>query len=758
MRGLLALVALGVFVGVVGLMGRIEPEARPVPVPVATPSRPEPFKPSRHAQALSGMHAIRDLDDSGFMAVWRFYTLKPDPFDPRTSGATWVGAGYRGVEILRRELEELRTPIDRLEQTLQIVRLFLYEGDAPKARLWLAKARSMTEPKDSPVHHKHDSVLMLQAITALRIGETQNCVQMNCQSSCILPIDKAAVHGKPAGSVEAVGHLKEYLKFKPDSVGAKWLLNIALMTLGQYPEDVPKEHLIPPATFTSKVSIGKFTNVARRLGVDRMDLSGSAVMDDFDNDGLLDIAQCCFAPDATVALWRNKGDGTFEDLSKPSKLEGETSGGGFRMCQTDYNNDGWLDLYISRSAYGGEVSQSLVRNNRDGTFTDVTRAAKLHYPINSLFGCWADYDNDGWLDLWVGSHTDSDRGRLYRNLRDGTFQECALKAGVYNKHTINKGGAWGDFDRDGWPDLYLSNWPDTPKLYRNNRDGTFSDVLPQVGIDGPRHGFSTFWFDYDNDGWSDLFCAVYEGDLDEAVKSLMGKPHGVEDLRIWRNVEGKRFEDATERLGMKIAPICMGSNFLDADNDGFLDLYLGTGAPPYSMLLPNRLFKNMDGKRFEDITFSSGTGHLQKGHGISCGDWNRDGQTDIFAQMGGAVPGDPFGDALFHNPGHPENHWLTVKLVGVKTNRPAILARIVVTAGGRKIYRTVDPGSSFGCNGLTQTIGIGPATKIDAVEIIWPTTRTTQRFENVACDQAIQITEFEKDYKKLGWTKVPFKL
>src|SRR5580704_8857241 len=179
-------------------------------------------------------------------------------------------------------------------------------------------------------------------------------------------------------------------------------------------------------------------------------------------------------------------------------------------------------------------------------------------------------------------------------------------------------------------------------------------------------------------------------------------------------------------------------------------MYLGTGEPPLSSLVPNRMFRNLGGKRFVEITGSSGTGHLQKGHGVACGDWDRDGNVDIAIELGGAVPGDQYHNVLFQNPGQGNNS-LTVKLIGKKTNRAAIGARIkVVTAGDHPltVYRTVCSGSSFGANPLEQLIGIGKAERIAELEIFWPTSREKQIFRDVSVNQAIEITEFAKDYKK----------
>jgi hypothetical protein len=169
------------------------------------------------------------------------------------------------------------------------------------------------------------------------------------------------------------------------------------------------------------------------------------------------------------------------------------------------------------------------------------------------------------------------------------------------------------------------------------------------------------------------------------------------------------------------------------------------------------MFKNLGGKRFADITATSGTGHLQKGHGVACGDWDRDGNVDLFMVLGGATPGDRFHNALFQNPGH-DNNWLTVKLIGKKTNRAAIGARIkVITAADDPltVHRHVTSGSSFGANPLQQTIGLAKAKSVATLEIFWPTSQTTQVFHDVAVNQAIEITEFAVDYRKLNWTRVP---
>jgi hypothetical protein len=209
----------------------------------------------------------------------------------------------------------------------------------------------------------------------------------------------------------------------------------------------------------------------------------------------------------------------------------------------------------------------------------------------------------------------------------------------------------------------------------------------------------------------------------------------------------------TAAVGLDRVVLPMGCNFGDIDNDGYLDMYLGTGRPSYLYLMPNVLFRNDGGRRFEDITAATGTGHLQKGHGVAFADWDRDGDADIFLEAGGAVPGDRAHNVLFQNPGYG-NHWLTVKLVGTRTNRAALGAKIRLdlpsTAGSvASRYRIITTGSSFGGNPLACTIGLGRATMIQTLEVSWPTSGTRQSFHGLPTDRAIEITEGQPDFRVL---------
>jgi hypothetical protein len=300
------------------------------------------------------------------------------------------------------------------------------------------------------------------------------------------------------------------------------------------------------------------------------------------------------------------------------------------------------------------------------------------------------------------------------------------------------------------------------RLYRNKGDGTFEDVAPELGLDQPIYGFACWFWDFDNDGRLDIYVNNFEGSL---MSTVLGY-YGMEPVnkrpgrpRLFRNLGADGFREVSARVGLDAPAVSMGANFGDIDNDGFLDIYLGTGSPHYSMLIPNIMYKNVDGKRFEDVTSSSDTGHLQKGHGISFADYDNDGDLDLFAELGGAVPGDRAHNALFQNPGHGR-HWLKVKLVGTKTNRAAFGARIRAEIAGpsgkmRSIYRQVGCGSSFGGNTLVESLGLSEATKVQSLTITWPTSRTSQVFRDVQADQAIEITEGATDYRKLAYATQP---
>lgn len=607
-------------------------------------------------------------------------------------------------------------------------------------------------------------------IAYLRRGEVQHCIQMHNSERCIFPIKNRGKWTKIESAQKAIEYFEAYLKDNPNAVDVRWLLNISFMTVGNYPDGVPEDQLISPEVFASRVASPRFRDIAMDLGVATFNGAGGAIMDDFDNDGFLDIITSSIFPCEPLRYFHNNGDGTFSDWSAKAGLNDQL--GGLNIVQADYNNDGLLDILVLRGAWMGpkygRQRNSLLRQNPDGTFTDVTIEAGLGnmaYPCQAA--AWADFDNDGDLDLYIGN--ENFPSELFLNKGDGTFTDIAKEAGVTNDG-MTKGVAWGDYDNDGDPDLYVSNLGQPNKLYRNNGDGTFVNVAKELGVaitdidtlfsgltelDEYNPGFRknlTFvcWFwDINNDGWLDLYVGGYSASLKNVAADYLGEPTRGARLKIYLNDGKGKFVDATVKMGIAHVRLPMGANYGDIDNDGFLDFYLGTGQPRYEYLVPNVLYRNIEGKRFEDVTTAAGVGHLQKGHGIAFGDLDNDGDQDIFEQMGGFFPADAFYDALFENLGN-SNHWITIILKGVQTNRFAIGATIKLTlntpSGTRYIFNTVSSGGSFGGSSLQQEIGLGNATGIKELEIYWPASKTHQIFKNVKMDQFIEITEGAKDF------------
>ena len=696
------------------------------------------------------------IDTSGFSRLTGLVKAWPRDASLADIAKCWDHAGRRVAREIDDDEAAGRIPeSQRIPVLLTKATMLLSEGEPAAAYQVALKARALAEADSlSSVRHL-STVIYVQGVASLRRGETENCIMCRGESSCILPISPAARHTKPDGSRMAIRHFTEYLGRFPEDLEIRWLLNLAHMTLGEYPERVDPRYLVPLDRFThSEFDIGRFRDVGERAGVNRFNQAGGAAMEDFDNDGLLDLAVTAIDPTQAMTFYRNKGDGTFEDRTESAGVADQL--GGLYCVQADYNNDGHMDLYIPRGAWlKVPMRPTLLRNKGDGSFADVTKEAGLLDPVNSNSASWADYDNDGWVDLFVCC--EAQPNRLSHNKGDGTFEQVAAEAGVDGAdRTSCKGSAWLDYDNDGDPDLFLNYLNGLAGFFRNDGKGVFTEVSLDLGIDGPSSGFSCWAWDYDNDGRLDLWATCYDRTVADVVKGLMGQPHGRASNRLFRNEKGGRFVDVTKEAGLDMVFSTMGSNFADFDNDGFLDMYLATGDPNLGTLVPSRMFKNVAGRRFAEITASSGTGHLQKGHAVACGDWDRDGDVDLFSDLGGAVNGDKYHNVLFENPGQGR-HSLTVKLVGMKTNRAALGARIKVVSAGdapATVHRHISSGSSFGANTLQQTIGLADATRVATLEVQWPTSGTTQVFHDIAADQAIEITEFAQEYRKLDWTPI----
>ena len=714
--------------------------------PVAHQTRPQPASTLRMIERLN---RIRETTD-----------LVTDPY-----------RNAERAELLRALIQTATNRTMVLQFSLLYANELLKSGNAEAA----LKAFESLQQKAVEAGVKVDAlgeaeIRMDKAAAWMRLGEQQNCVANHNAQSCLFPLEPAAYHKLPGGSRGAIGLLNEQLQQFPDDLSARWLLNLAHMTLGEYPDRVPAKWLIPPKVFESERAFPRFRDVAGELGVDVNGISGGCILDDFDGDGLIDIVTSSRGATGTLHYFHNDGDGHFSDRTAEAGLA--ELRGGLNIQQTDYNNDGRLDIWVLRGGWmakAGHIPPSLLKNNGDGTFTDVTEQAGLLSARPTQTSVWFDYDGDGWLDVFVGHETsdpnDPNPCELYHNNHDGTFTECAAGCGLKIERWV-KGVAAADYDNDGRPDLYISCLDGESLLYHNDgRDASgqwkFSNVTHRAGIKASRT-FPVWFFDYDNDGWEDIFVSGYGvKSVGDIAADYLGLPNRGALPALYHNNHDGTFTDVTAAAHLNHVFLTMGCNFGDLDNDGWLDFYLGTGGPDFTMLVPNRMFHNRDGKVFEDVTTAGGFGHLQKGHGVGFADLDNDGNQDIYEVMGGTFEGDTAFNVLYLNPGST-NHWLKLKLEGTKANRVAIGARIHLTvktpAGPRHIYRTVGSGGSFGCSPLRQEIGLGDAAEISSVEIRWPGSGTRQVLTGLQRDHAYAIREGDAQASLLDLKRITFDL
>ena len=490
---------------------------------------------------------------------------------------------------------------------------------------------------------------------------------------------------------DAVAALRE----NPANHQARYWLWLAAQKLGGYPSSVPEEFRMEVRAGRHPSSV-QFEDVARKIGLDKTSGGRGTAVFDYNGDGYLDVV--ISSGNAGCSLYRNNGDGTFTDVTVGSGLEDCVNT--FSICVGDYNNDGWDDLYITRLGFFPGESV-LYRNNGDGTFTDVTKDAGLQAWGPVFTAEWVDYDCDGNLDLFVPNNQGRlfDRkipDRLFHNNGDGTFTDVAEKAGLVSE-SPSIACAWGDYDNDGFPDLFLSSGLGRSQLFHNNGDGTFTDVSDAAGVDQISLGSVSFWCDYDNDGWLDLVQTIWSpGEM--VLDTLMlgeGPPDG-EPMRIYHNNRNGTFTLKNRELGIDGCWGTMSGNAGDFNNDGHIDFLLGNGGPPMSQTEPAVILE-ADGKgKFNNVTFSAGLPFTGKGHGANLADLAGDGRLCLIVATGGSYPGDLLTTSVFRPTTLPGNY-LNVRLVGAKSNRNAIGARLKLETGGRSQYRLVSGGSGFGC-------------------------------------------------------------
>ena len=407
----------------------------------------------------------------------------------------------------------------------------------------------------------------------------------------------------------------------------------------------------------------EYEEISARIGLDKTSGGRGIAVFDYDNDGRLDVAIAC--AHGGLSLYRNNGDGTFTDVSIDSGLYRGTNG--FGIAAGDYENSGYPGLAVCRAGFFGGMVE-LWRNNGDGTFTDVSVASGVSCWGPSFTCSWCDYDCDGRLDLFVctnigGLFDRREPHKLFHNNGDGTFTEVAAQAGIVSRWPAI-GHSWGDYDNDGYPDLFLSNAIGEPQLFHNNGDGTFTDVSAQAG---PRVA---------GDG---VQCAILRYRQRRLARHRSSTPGARTATRSIpcrparpRRTATPRASTATtatahlpssaRELGLTECWGSMSGNAADLNNDGYLDLALGNGGPLMDRVEPLVIYEN-DGERFRNVTFSAGLPPTGKGHGINCADLFGDGRQIILSATGGAFPGDLLTMSVFAPKRRPGNY-LAVLLTG----------------------------------------------------------------------------------------------
>ena len=540
---------------------------------------------------------------------------------------------------------------------------------------------------------------------------------------------------------------------------------------------------LPHVVVAQEDEFTTFVDVAQTLGVTLLNINGDNDKDyiievngngasffDYDNDDDADLLIANGSTlenrpsggDPMVALYANDG-GRFVDVTESSGLVNR--GWGVGVCIADYDNDGNRDVYVT--AFGPNV---LFKNNGDGTFTDVTARSLTgdsHWSTNCAF---ADYDRDGDVDLYVANYLAFDRDKiprrgesdickfmgadvmcgplglagepdtLYQNNGDGTFTDVTREAGIEDPDYYGFGVAFTDFDNDGWPDIYVANDSVPNLMFQNNGDGTFSEIglvsgtaLNEQGSE--QSGMGVAAGDYDGNGLLDIFVTNFSHDTNT----------------LYQNLGGMLFIDSSLQAGLaevSLPYLGWGTSFVDLDNDGFLDIFVANGhvypeidglEVGTNFLQRKEIYRNQGDGTFDEVGTLIG-GDIALGRstrGLAFSDFDNDGDLDAIAININDRPN------LYRNDAANPNHWVSLRLEGVESNRDAIGARIEIDAGGRTQTATIQSGGSYlSHNDLRAHFGIGTATQIDRIRIDWPNGQT-EELNDIEADQFVTIREGE---------------
>ena len=486
----------------------------------------------------------------------------------------------------------------------------------------------------------------------------------------------------------------------------------------------------------------RLVDAALQAGVERRDLGRGSAWADYDGDGDLDLFT--MGSFSGLALYRNDG----KDFSEHAEEAGLVGKAGMGCLFGDFDNDGDPDLYIVRDGWYGASPNSLYRNEGNGTFADIGSTSGVADEGSGFTTCWGDLDNDGNLDLVVtnGVTGDGTPNRLYLGDGQGQFKDVGEEAGIRPGRSI--GSALGDYDNDGDLDLYVANFSGINTFYRNDGelnddDVVFTDVTQKTRTQLPVGGYFTFFFDFDNDGDLDLFCSELS-DYTAVVYSEVNGRTRLDRNRpsLYRNEADGTFADVTYRTGLGRSFGTTGVHYGDFNNDGYPDIYLGNGGEEMTRFEADVLLLNIRGERFVDIAPQIGLEQMGKGHGVSFADYDGDGDQDIYVPVGGMFPGDIWANRLYRNDS-PQRSRLTLHLIGERSNRDGIGARVRVRAGGKDRHALVSSGGGGGGdNSLQLELGLGEAETVEELEIRWPSGQV-DLWEDLEVNQYLTVREGE---------------
>ncbi len=617
-----------------------------------------------------------------------------------------------------------------------------------------------------PYSNEESAALFLMGNTMARRGDFPEAVSYYKQSLLrdLTPDQRGQTLRELGASYYRMGNYAaagrnfyEAMQNRMNSVD-EWLFRVTMDRLPGTPPAIPANMQFPvaePEIDPANPPLLAFEDIAEASGIHSLNGNGTCAWGDIDGDGKLDLIVS--GSGTFIRAYRNAG-GKFVDVTDAVGLGHVPSG--YSLNLVDYDNDGWLDLFISLNGWSGPMPDMLFHNEH-GRFVNVSKASGAADPGSGFVSLWADLDNDGFPDLVVanGVLKDGSVTQIYRNNGNGTFTNVTAAAGLKESASYGAIGiALGDYDKDGRVDILINGHEGAPdRLYHNEGNLHFTDVALKAGVTQPPHnGFVCFFFDYNNDGWPDILTtslAPWDAAV-EGLKKGYAPPRAAavhpDSSRLFRNNGNGTFTDVTFESKLYYPTGTMGAGVADLDNDGYLDVYLGTGDPQMSRLEPNRLFRNKGDGSFADVTRFVGFARPgNKGHGVGFADIDNDGDLDIFAQLGGHYPGDHAYNALYRNLKGNQNHWLELDLRGVKSNRYAIGAQITVRAGGLLVYREVKGSEGFGAtNPYRQHFGLGAHARIDSIEIRWPS-GVKQSFAGLEANQIVAVREDAAQWQKV---------